>query len=152
MEANLFEYGMQQTWYVDVAGDIFFDENFRPRCVKTFIIQRSIRNFLTFLSISWVYLICQHTRKVIHLWPATVFLDAISDMETRCFSGQSLQKNHSQSLFYFKIILHPVSVFLRNYFFLLTASRKKLFPKKTLQKAHEGFKISQMHRLTFHLI
>ena len=96
--------------------------------------------------------ICQHTRKVIRLWPATVFLEAISDMEPRCFSGQSLQKNHSQSLFYFKIILHPVSVFLRNYFFLLTASRKKLFPKKTLQTAHEGFKISQMHRLTFHLI
>ena len=98
------------------------------------------------------YIKCQHTRKVIHLWPATVFLEAISDMEPRCFSGQSLPKNHSQSLFYFKIILHPVSVFLRNYSFLLTASRKKLFPKKTLQKAHEGFKISQMHRLTFHLI
>ena len=47
---------MQQTWYVDVAGYIFFDENFRPRCVKTFIIQCSIRSFHTFLRISRVYL------------------------------------------------------------------------------------------------
>ena len=31
-------------------------QNFRRRCVKTFIIQRSIRNFHTFLRISWVYL------------------------------------------------------------------------------------------------
>ena len=60
-------------------------------------------------------------------------------------------KNHSLRLFYFKIILHPVSVFLRNYFFYQRPPEKKLFPKKTLQTAHEGFKISQMHRLTFHL-
>ena len=66
------------------------------------------------------------------------------------FPGQSLQKTSPPSL-YFKMILHPVSVFLRNYFFLLTASGQKLFRKKTLQTAHGRFKISQIRRLTFHL-
>ena len=84
--------------------------------------------------------ICQHTRKVIRLWPATVFLEAISDMEPRCFSGQSLQKNHSQSLFYFKIILHPVSVFLRNYFFYQRPPEKSYFPKRRFKQPTKALK------------
>ena len=67
------------------------------------------------------------------------YFEAISDMEPRCYSGQSLQKTFSPFL-YFKIILDPVSVFLRNYFFLLTASGQKLFRKKTPQTAHGGLK------------
>ena len=142
---------MQQTWYVDFAGDIFFDENFRPRSVKTFIIQRSIRNFHTFLRISWVYLytstyskgdspVARHgiTLKRYLTWNSDVFL------------AKACKKTSPSSL-YFKMILHPVSVFLRNYFFLLTASGQKLFRKKTLQTAHGRFKISQMRRFTFHL-
>ena len=54
-------------------------------------------------------------------------------------SGQRLQKIFPPSLC-FKIILHPVNVFLRNYFFLLTASGQKLFRKNTIQTAHGGFK------------
>ena len=129
---------MQQTWYVDFAGDIFFDENFRPRSVKTFIIQRSIRNFHTFLRISSVYLYTSTYSKGDSPWNSDVFL------------AKACKKTSPSSL-YFKMILHPVSVFLRNYFFLLTASGQKLFRKKTLQTAHGRFKISQMRRLTFYL-
>ena len=144
---------MQQTWYVDVAGYIFFDENFRPRCVKTFIIQCSIRSFHTFLRISWVYLnMSTHSKGDPPVDRHGIPLKRYLTWNPDVFQAKACKKNHSHRLFYFKIILHPVSVFLRNYFLLLTASRKKLFPKKTLQKAHEGFKISQMHRLTFNLI
>ena len=129
---------MQQTWYVDFAGDISFDENFRPRIVKTFIIQRSIRNFHTFLRISSVYLYTSTYSKGDSPWNSDVF------------PGQSLQKN-IPIVSLFQNVLHPVSVFLRYYFFLLTASGQKLFRKKTLQTAHGRFKISQMRRFTFHL-
>ena len=142
---------MQQTWYVDFAGDIFFDENFRPRSVKTFIIQRFIRNFHTFLRISWVYLYTSTYSKgdspVAH---HGITLKRYLTWNPDVFPGQSLQKTSPPSL-YFKMILHPASVFLRNYFFLLTASGQKLFRKKTLQTAHGRFKISQIRRLTFHL-
>ena len=142
---------MQQTWYVDFAGDIFFDENFRPRSVKTFIIQRSIRNFHTFLRISWVYLYTSTYSKgdspvVRHSITLKRYLTWYPDV----FPGQSLQKN-IPIVSLFQNVLHPVSVFLRNYFFLLTASGQKLFRKKTLQTAHGRFKISQMRRFTFHL-
>ena len=49
------------------------------------------------------------------------------------------------------MILHTVSAFLRNYFFLLAASGKKLFRKKTFQTALGRFEISQMRRFAFHL-
>ena len=142
---------MQQTWYVDFAGDLFFDENFRPRLVKTFIIQRSIRNFHTFPRISWVYLYTSTYSKgdspvVRHSITLKRYLTWNPDV----FPGQSLQKN-IPIVSLFQMILHPVSVFLRNYFFLLTASGQKLFRKKTLQTAHGRFKISQMRRFTFHL-
>ena len=72
-------------------------------------------------------------------------------MEPRRFSWPKLaKKKTSPPSLYFKMILHPVSVFLRNYFFLLTASGEKLFRKKTLQTTHGRFKISQMRRFTFH--
>ena len=53
--------------------------------------------------------------------------EAISDMEPRhgLSPGQSWQKSSSLSL-YFKIILHPVSVFLRNYFFFTNGLRPKV--------------------------
>ena len=82
--------------------------------------------------------------------PPRYYFEAISDMELRRFSWPKLAKTSPPSL-YFKIILYPVSVFLRNYFFLLTASSQKLFREKTLWTAHGRFKISQMRRLTFHL-
>ena len=90
---------MQQTWYVDFAGEIFFDENFRPRSVKTFIIQRSIRNFHTFLRISWVYLYASTYSKgdspvARHGITLKRYLTWNSDV----FPGQSLQK-HPHRLF-----------------------------------------------------
>ena len=93
----------------------------------------------------------QHTRKVIHLWPATVLLWSDIWHGTQTFFLAKACKKTSPSSLYFKMILHPVSVFLRNYFFLLTASGQKLFRKKTLQTAQGCFKISQMRRFTFHL-
>ena len=94
----------------------------------------------------------QHTRKVIRLWPATVLLwnDIWRGTQT-FFLAKACKKKTSPPYLYFKMILRPVSVFLRNYFFLLTASGQKLFRKKTLQTAHGRFKISQMRRFTFHL-
>ena len=142
---------MQQTWYVDFAGDIFFDENFRPRSVKTFIIQRSIRNFHTFLRISWVYLYTStYSKGDSPVARHGITLKRYLTWNPDVFPVQSMQKPSPPSL-YFKMILYPVSVFLRNYFFLLTASGQKLFRKKTLQTAHGRFKISQMRRFTFHL-
>ena len=142
---------MRQTRYVDFAGDIFFDENFRPRSVKTFIIQRSIRNFHTFLRISWVYLYTStYSKGDSPVARHGITLKRYLTWNPDVFPGQSLQKPSPPSL-YFKMILYPVSVFLRNYFFLLTASGQKLFRKKTLQTAHGRFKISQMRRFTFHL-
>ena len=143
---------MQQTWYVDFAGDIFFDENFRPRSVKTFIIQRSIRNFHTFLRISWVYLYTStYSKGDSPVARHGITLKRYLTWNPDVFPGQSLQKKTSPPYLYFKMILRPVSVFLQNYFFLLTASGQKLFHKKTLQTAHGRFKISQMRRFTFHL-
>ena len=139
---------MQQTWYVDFAGHIFFDENFRPRRVKTFIIQRSIRNFHTFLRI-YLYT-STYSKSDSPVARHGITLKRYLTWNPDVFPGQSLQKTSPPSL-YFKMILHPVSVFLRNYFFLLTASGQKLFRKKTLQTAHGRFKISQMRRFTFHL-
>ena len=142
---------MQQTWYVDFAGDIFFDENFRPRSVKTFIIQRSIRNFHTFLRISWVYLYTStYSKGDSPVARHGITLKRYLTWNPDVFPVQSMQKPSPPSL-YFKMILYPVSVFLRNYFFLLMASGQKLFRKKTLQTAHGRFKISQMRRFTFHL-
>ena len=142
---------MRQTRYVDFAGDIFFDENFRPRSVKTFIIQRSIRNFHTFLRISWVYLYTStYSKGDSPVARHGITLKRYLTWNPDVFPVQSMQKPSPPSL-YFKMILYPVSVFLRNYFFLLTASGQKLFRKKTLQTAHGRFKISQMRRLTFYL-
>ena len=142
---------MQQTWYVDFAGDIFFDENFRPRSVKTFIIQRFIRNFHTFLRISWVYLYTStYSKGDSPVARHGITLKRYLTWNPDVFPVQSMQKPSPPSL-YFKMILYPVSVFLRNYFFLLTASGQKLFRKKTLWTAHGRFKISQMRRFTFHL-
>ena len=142
---------MRQTRYVDFAGDIFFDENFRPRSVKTFIIQRFIRNFHTFLRISWVYLYTStYSKGDSPVARHGITLKRYLTWNPDVFPVQSMQKPSPPSL-YFKMILYPVSVFLRNYFFLLTASGQKLFRKKTLQTAHGRFKISQMRRFTFHL-
>ena len=140
---------MQQTWYVDFAGHIFFDENFRPRRVKTFIIQRSIRNFHTFLRI-YLYT-STYSKSDSPVARHGITLKRYLTWNPDVFPGQSLQKKKtSPPSLYFKMILHPVSVFLRNYFFLLTASGQKLFRKKTLQTTHGRFKISQMRRFTFH--
>ena len=142
---------MQQTWYVDFAGDISFDENFRPRSVKTFIIQCSIRNFHTFLRISSVYLYTStYSKGDSPVARHGITLKRYLTWNPDVFPGQSLQKN-IPIVSLFQNVLHPVSVFLRNYFFLLTASGQKLFRKKTLQTAHGRFKISQMRRFTFHL-
>ena len=136
---------MQQTWYVDFAGDLFFDENFRSRLVKTFIIQRSIRNFHTFPRISM---------GILERWfaygPPRYYFEAISDMEPRPFSWPKLAKKHPHCLFISKLFF-ILSTSYEITFFLLTASGQNLFRKKTLQTAHGRSKISQMRRLTFYL-
>ena len=127
------------------------DENFRPRRVKSFTIPRFIRNFHTFLRISWVYLYTStYSKGDSPVARHGITLKRYLTWNPDVFPGQSLQKTSPPSL-YFKMILHPASVFLRNYFFLLTASGQKLFRKKTLQTAQGCFKISQMRRFTFHL-
>ena len=108
---------MQQTWYVDFAGDIFFDENFRPRSVKTFIIQRSIRNFHTFLRISSVYLYTSTYSKGDS--PVVRHSVTLSDIwhGTQTFFLAKACKKTSPSSLYFKMILHPVSygIFVAGY-------------------------------------
>ena len=133
---------MQQTWYVDFAGDISFDENFRPRSVKTFIIQRSIRNFHTFLRISSVYLYTStYSKGDSPVARHGITLKRYLTWNPDVFPGQSLQKN-IPIVSLFQNVLHPVSVFLRNYFFLLTASGQKLFRKKTLVFLYKKRKIT----------
>ena len=142
---------MQQTWYVDFAGDIFFDENFRPRRVKTFTIQRFIRNFHTFLRISWVYLYTSTYSKgdspvARHGITLKRYLTWNSDV----FPGQSLQKN-IPIVSLFQNDSSSCQRLFAKLLFSTNGLRPKLFRKKTLQTAQGCFKISQMRRFTFHL-